>query len=586
MLRIARASVGFSFFLAVLAGCSSSSTTVTDSGVANCGDAGCGLNATCNVDTSGNAACECYATYTSCPDGDGGQACVQELTDSHNCNGCGIVCPSGQTCQGGACACNETVCPGLDGGPSVCTDIQNDANNCNGCGKACAEGESCILGQCVCSTTTPGIAECQTDAGLACVDTTHDDGNCGGCGVECASNQHCDNPGGGQGTCLCNEEDGGPPTIVNCGGTCVDTTNDPFNCGGCGQVCVSGSCIQSDAGTGICNCPQPYTQCGPDCVDTFSDINHCGSCDNDCTIVGQGITELSCNLGRCYCGPTGQGTICPDGTCASLLIDPQNCGTCGNVCLAPAQDCVNGTCACAQAQTLCGQPDAGIPLFCIDTTQDINNCGTCGHNCIDTFATNSGCRFGSCQCAPGQQHLCATPSSGGALPTCDCAFTQSEPNCSTPSFATDIYPLLAQQSGTWGCAASGCHSGAAPAAGLAFLDSDGNMDAGMAFAELLGTGSPPPPDAGIPFCDGGLPPGSPATQCGCVSRVVAGNENASYLIDTVTNDLPCAVLADGGKICAQSCLAAMPIDDGGGWVPLDKCSQQLLIQWVHQGAAP
>ncbi len=590
MLKLSHIALCSVFLLALGAGCSNNNPTGTTGGGTGCSPA-CGANATCNLDT---LTCACYPGYSNCPgaadgggDGDGGAGtvCAQVQLDNNNCGGCGIVCPNGESCLGGSCTCHLTVCPSGDGGGMVCTDPENDPLNCGMCGKVCPTGENCVLGECACVPSLT-IAQCASDGGLECADLTKDDDNCGGCGIMCAANQHCAAPGGAGGVCVCDVDAGpGEPLlpIENCGGTCQDTTSDPFNCGGCGNVCVSGSCIEGDAGVGVCNCPPPYSQCGPDCVDTYSDINHCGNCDYDCTIVGPGLTELNCNLGRCYCGPTGQGTICSDGTCANLGRDADNCGTCGNVCLAPATDCVNGTCTCPDSESLCGSPDAGIPLFCINTTDDAQNCGACANVCADSYAgpgtpgkdQAAGCRFGLCTCSPGQSQLCAASSPGGGLPVCTCQLdTVNNGACNTLSFAADIYPLLAQQSGTFGCSASGCHSGPNPAAGLAFLDSNYHMDAGMAFAELL---LPPPggssPDAGIPYCDAGVPADAPSSQCRCVSRVLPGSHGSSYLIDVLLN-APC-----DGKL-------AMPIDDAGSWTPLGTCSQQLMQQWIDTGAAP
>ena len=569
MLKRSHITFGFAFLFAAAAGCSTNNTVSTTGTPINHCDPACGANSTCNPDGT----CSCYPNYTNCPGSDGGSECVQVLLDNNNCGGCGSVCPNGESCLGGTCNCHLTTCVD-DAGTSVCTDPESDPLNCGQCGHNCGEGEDCVLGQCVCHPSLT-IAECTTDAGLACVDLTKDDDNCGGCGTMCAQNQHCAAPAGAGGACVCN--DGGPDTAVeNCDGTCVETTQDPFNCGGCGNICVSGSCILGDAGAGVCNCPLPYTQCGPDCVDTYSDINHCGSCDNDCNIIGAGITELTCNLGHCYCGPTGQGIICPDGTCSTLGNDPNNCGQCGNVCLAPASDCVNGNCACPDSQSLCGQLDAGVPQFCIDTTQDTNNCGSCGNVCAETYATGlSGCRFGLCICDPSQAHLCANSNAGG-LPSCTCLANSQ--NCSTLSFKNDVYPLLAQQSGSFGCSASGCHSGTNPAGGLGFLDQNYYMDAGMAYAELLSVPSSSGGDGGssIPFCDAGVPMDSPATTCSCVSRVIPGNPAGSYLVDILMNDIP-------GQ-CAMN--QAMPIDDAGGWTPLSSCSQQFMQQWIMSGAQP
>ncbi len=139
-----------------------------------------------------------------------------------------------------------------------------------------------------------------------------------------------------------------------------------------------------------------------DCVDEQSDANHtCGSCATDCTVVGAGV----CNLGYCNCGPTGAGTLCSS-VCTTLSVDPNNCGSCGNVCQLPASHCVNGMCACPDSDTLCG--GNGLPLFCIDASVDPQNCGACGNVCDTSYAMSSACRFGNCTCILGTTTLCGT----------------------------------------------------------------------------------------------------------------------------------------------------------------------------------
>ncbi len=301
------------------------------------------------------------------------------------------------------------------------------------------------------------------------------------------------------------------------------------------ETCACREAASRDAGAGICNCPLPYTTCELDCVDTYSDINHCGSCDNDCTIIGAGITELTCNLGHCYCGPTGQGIICPNGTCSTLGNDPNNCGACGNVCLAPAQDCVNGTCVCPDStrQRLARRRDPALLHRHHAGPRELRELRK---RLREHLRRELRLPVRLCFCSPSQSHLCADTGNGAADPTCTC--TDNKSNCNKPSFAADIYPLLAEQGGSFGCSASSCHSGGSPAGGLAFIDSNGNLDAGMAYAELLSPPGAGDAGDGIPYCDGGVPGNAPATECACVSRVIPGNHNGSYLIDVLLNDLP------------------------------------------------
>lgn len=84
-----------------------------------------------------------------------------------------------------------------------------------------------------------------------------------------------------------------------CGGDCVDESSDWQNCGGCGNYCYEGSCVNGVC-TGDPGCPPSLIACEGSCVDPASDPYNCGGCFNACP---SGICSLgSCVTGECFCG--------------------------------------------------------------------------------------------------------------------------------------------------------------------------------------------------------------------------------------------------------------------------------------------
>lgn len=81
-----------------------------------------------------------------------GGACVNLQTDRNHCNGCGVVCPTGQGCSAGRC---QIVCgAGITNCSGVCRDTSTDESNCGGCGVACGSLQRCVAG--VCQDLCPG----------------------------------------------------------------------------------------------------------------------------------------------------------------------------------------------------------------------------------------------------------------------------------------------------------------------------------------------------------------------------------------------------------------------------------------------
>jgi hypothetical protein len=94
------------------------------------------------------------------------------------------------------------LCCSAPGSPTWCADPTNDPLNCGGCGIACPSGQTCTRG--VCNGTPPSCvgrngAYCNLDAGLSylccpgvgCTNVESDDANCGACGNKCLAGTNC-----------------------------------------------------------------------------------------------------------------------------------------------------------------------------------------------------------------------------------------------------------------------------------------------------------------------------------------------------------------------------------------------------------
>jgi hypothetical protein len=397
----------------------------------NCGGCGgkCGTGLVCSM---GACSVSCMGTgEATC-----GGVCTNTQSDPNNCGGCGKQCTGGLVCSQGQC---QLGCTGgtIQCGMS-CVNKSADNANCGKCGNVCPNGTVCSNGNCT-VTCGLGLTSCTPDASAAyCANLETDNINCGACGNVCPQGLLCSGS-----TCGLACKAG----LVNCNGSCIDPKTDKNFCG------ASGAC-SADAGTagatctgnlscqaGMCQlaCGANQINCGGQCVDPSNDPNHCGAsagCDKDAGTGGSVcVSPQVCNMGGCT---TSCGTFLNcNGSCIDPNTNPKFCGatapcqgaSAGQQCQA-GQACNNGSCilVCQAGLVNCGG-------FCIDPNTNPNNCGASGFCQGPTVGTKclSGqkCQGGVCTLTC-QQGLVECPTAGGPKcidPTSDPTFCGATPGC-------------------------------------------------------------------------------------------------------------------------------------------------------------
>lgn len=248
-------------------------------------------------------------------------------SDLDNCGTCGTTCTAtGGTavCQMGQCgvACSGTLAD-CDSDPTTCeTDIGSSMQHCGACNVACtsgagATGATCSAGVCEVTGCVGNLLDCNGVAADGCeVDPLTNVQNCGGCGITCSASGGA--PVCNQGSCeaACSSPfddcDSDPTTCE------TNLTTSTEHCLVCGNACtLTGGATSATCGpTGcrVASCSGTLVDCDGQflngCeVDTTTDPNNCLGCGNVCyfgpnTIAGcsaAGCVNLGCAPGFADC---------------------------------------------------------------------------------------------------------------------------------------------------------------------------------------------------------------------------------------------------------------------------------------------
>jgi len=236
--------------------------------------------------------CESGATLCFDPQ-DNFYTCKNLQTDPNNCGTCGNMCPFGANCQGGTCSCpagfNQIRPPGDVTNFSVCCPEDFQCCSTGSCcppGDCCC-GEVCCTGGTICQNgTCVSCPNGEKNCSCSCKAISDDPNNCGDCGNACVSGETCVN-----GTCSCSGSTSGGFG----GGTCS-----------AGETCLFGQCRGAAGPSGL-QCPSSPNYCAADewCCYVYEFGNsadpggcvflQCGSATSPCP-QQQGNVPMECQL--------------------------------------------------------------------------------------------------------------------------------------------------------------------------------------------------------------------------------------------------------------------------------------------------
>jgi hypothetical protein len=371
---------------------------------------------------------------------------VAECVLATGCGGSGAADPCGDPAGRGCVSCTEPFadCNG-DPKDGCETDTSRSSRSCGACGQACAGAEdgrsSCSGGRC--AECPPSRRDCNGSGADGCeTDIARAADHCGACAAVCPEVANgirgCRNGRCGVHACRGGFADCNRDPSDGCE---TDLASDPRSCGSCGTVCpgvANGTAGCKDGSCTLTSCIPPLRSCRSGATQACTtnvqnDPDNCGSCGNVCAPVAMGAPSCvngACVVGRCSAPFRDCMNGAMDGCETDVSRSTAHCGVCGNACAALP----NATAACVQGQ--CGLGSCIAPWASCNgnagdgceanTMTDLAHCGGCGRSCAPPFA-NARCESGTCQitgCTSGRANC------NGAVPDgCEAVLATDPQNC-------------------------------------------------------------------------------------------------------------------------------------------------------------
>ncbi len=340
-------------------------------------------------------------------------------TDVQNCGRCANACDpvdnGSPDCSGGECepAC-DTGWGDCDGAYATgCETDLTDPDTCGACDTVCAAGTVCSASM-GCVSTCPGTEEV---CGRSCVDTTTSLLHCGMCSNPCPARANATEVCAA-GACDFVCDSGWDDCDGDPNNGCETDLSQVTDCGACDNVCSYSNGTPACDGTtcSLAACQAGYDDCDGmvdnGCEADLASVSTCGACGTACTAPAHASSTCdgtSCGF-TCDMGWDDCNTMAADG-CEADLASDTTCGSCTNACSGATPLCSGGTCVSgcmAPTPTRCG-------MTCTNTDTDPQNCGSCGNVCPDpanaspTCSATGGCGFA---CDPGWADCNGLPGDG------------------------------------------------------------------------------------------------------------------------------------------------------------------------------